>query len=203
MTGRLTILGLGPGDAALITPEAGQAMAEASDVVGYIPYVARVPDRAGLTKHASDNRVELDRSHHALTMAAEGKRVVVVSSGDPGVFAMASAVFEALAYATRDCFEAMPGQRSGLTLTGGGARSKVWAQMFADATGLPLSVSESVEASSLGAAVSAAVGAGWYDGFEAAAAAMSGTGAQYRPDPDARAAWDALSARQAAAYRPN
>ncbi|EEW24749.1 precorrin-3B C17-methyltransferase [Rhodobacter ferrooxidans] len=60
------------------------------------PYVARVAPRAGLTLHPSDNRVELDRASHALQMAAEGRRVVVVSSGDPGVFAMASAVFEAL-----------------------------------------------------------------------------------------------------------
>jgi len=96
MTGRLTIAGLGPGAEALITPEASAALAEATDVVGYIPYVARVPDRSGLTKHASDNRVELDRARHALEMAEAGRRVVVVSSGDPGVFAMASAVFEAM-----------------------------------------------------------------------------------------------------------
>jgi precorrin-3B C17-methyltransferase len=64
--------------------------------VGYGPYVARVPPREGLTLHATDNRVELERATHALGMAAAGHRVVVVSSGDPGVFAMAAAVFEAL-----------------------------------------------------------------------------------------------------------
>lgn len=80
----------------MITPEVTAALAQATDVVGYIPYVARIAPRAGLTLHASDNRVELDRAAHALTMAAAGRRVVVVSSGDPGVFAMASAVFEAL-----------------------------------------------------------------------------------------------------------
>lgn len=96
MSGRLVIAGLGPGAEGLVTPEVTAALADATDVVGYIPYVARVPDRAGLVKHASDNRVELDRSRHALEMAAEGRRVVVVSSGDPGVFAMASAAFEAL-----------------------------------------------------------------------------------------------------------
>lgn len=96
MTGKLTIAGLGPGAEALITPEVQAALAEATDVLGYIPYVARIPDRAGLTKHASDNREELDRSAHALKLAAQGHRVVVVSSGDPGVFAMAAAVFEAL-----------------------------------------------------------------------------------------------------------
>jgi precorrin-3B C17-methyltransferase len=94
--GWLAVAGLGPGDEALVTPEATAALAEATDVVGYIPYVARVAPRDGLTLHASDNRVEMDRARHALTMAAAGRRVVVVSSGDPGVFAMAAAVFEAL-----------------------------------------------------------------------------------------------------------
>lgn len=96
MSGWLRIVGLGPGSEALITPEVTVVLAEATDVVGYIPYVARVAERPGLTLHASDNRVEIDRSCHALEMAAEGRRVVVVSSGDPGVFAMASAVFEAV-----------------------------------------------------------------------------------------------------------
>lgn len=90
------IAGLGPGDAALVTPEVTAALAEATDVVGYIPYVARVAPRPGLRLHPSDNRVEIDRATEALRMAADGRRVVVVSSGDPGVFAMASAVFEAL-----------------------------------------------------------------------------------------------------------
>jgi precorrin-3B C17-methyltransferase len=80
----------------LVTPEVTAALTEATDVVGYIPYVARVAPRDGLTLHPSDNRVELVRARAALDMAAEGKRVVIVSSGDPGVFAMASAVFETL-----------------------------------------------------------------------------------------------------------
>src|SRR3546814_6957137 len=67
-----------------------------SDVCSSDLYVARVAQRPGLTLHASDNRVELDRAVHALTLAAQGKRVAIVSSGDPGVFAMASALFEAL-----------------------------------------------------------------------------------------------------------
>lgn len=96
MNGWLAIAGLGPGNEALVTPEVTAALAEATDVVGYIPYVARIAPRDGLTLHASDNRVEVDRAAHALTMCAEGKRVVVVSSGDPGVFAMAAAVFEAM-----------------------------------------------------------------------------------------------------------
>lgn len=96
MTGWLVIAGLGPGAEAMVTPEVSDVLGQATDVVGYIPYVARVAARPGLTLHPSDNRVELDRAKAALEMAAEGKRVVVVSSGDPGVFAMASAVFEAL-----------------------------------------------------------------------------------------------------------
>lgn len=96
MTGKVIIAGLGPGADALITPEVTQALAEATDIVGYIPYVNRVPPRPGLTLHPSDNRVELDRAGHALDMALDGRTVVVVSSGDPGVFAMASAVFEAV-----------------------------------------------------------------------------------------------------------
>ena len=96
MTGKLTLVGLGPGADAMVTPEVSAALAEASDVVGYIPYVARIAPRPGLRLHPSDNRVEMDRARAAIDMALNGGRVVVVSSGDPGVFAMASAVFEAL-----------------------------------------------------------------------------------------------------------
>jgi precorrin-3B C17-methyltransferase len=96
MSGWIAIAGLGPGDDRLVTPEVSEALSQATDVVGYIPYVARVAPREGLTLHPSDNRVELDRARAALEMAASGLKVVVVSSGDPGVFAMASAVFEAL-----------------------------------------------------------------------------------------------------------
>lgn len=96
MTGWLVIAGLGPGDAALVTPEVSAALAVATDAVGYTPYVRRVHPRDGLTLHETDNRQELDRARHALELAGEGRRVVVVSSGDPGVFAMASAVFEAV-----------------------------------------------------------------------------------------------------------
>lgn len=96
MTGWVAIAGLGPGAVELITPQVTQALAQATDVIGYIPYVARVPERPGLALHPSDNRMELERARQALHLAAGGRRVVVVSSGDPGVFAMASALFEAL-----------------------------------------------------------------------------------------------------------
>jgi precorrin-3B C17-methyltransferase len=94
--GWLIVAGLGPGADAMVTPEVTAALAEATDVIGYIPYVARVAPREGLTLHPTDNRVEVERAQHALTLAAQGHRVVVVSSGDPGVFAMASALFEAV-----------------------------------------------------------------------------------------------------------
>ncbi len=96
MTGSLVIVGLGPGDLDMRTPEATRALHEATDLVGYLPYLERVKTRIGQTLHASDNRVELDRARHALEMAANGQSVAVVSSGDAGVFAMASAVFEAI-----------------------------------------------------------------------------------------------------------
>lgn len=94
--GWLCIVGLGPGDEALVTPEVRQSLDQATDVLGYIPYVARVAPREGLVLHSSDNRMELERARAALALSAAGGRVVLVSSGDPGVFAMASAVFEAM-----------------------------------------------------------------------------------------------------------
>ena len=113
MTGWVKIAGLGPGLPDLITPEVTTALATATDIVGYIPYVARVPERAGLTFHPSDNRAELERAKYALSMAMNGKNVVVVSSGDPGVFAMASAVFEAIEHGPRQWrsldIEVLPG----------------------------------------------------------------------------------------------
>ncbi|MGV8953227.1 MAG: precorrin-3B C(17)-methyltransferase [Cypionkella sp.] len=96
MTGWLAVVGLGPGDEDMVTPQVRATLAEATDVIGYFPYVARIKPRDGLTLHASDNRVEIDRADLALNLAAKGARVVIVSSGDPGVFAMASALFEAL-----------------------------------------------------------------------------------------------------------
>ena len=94
--GSVTVIGLGPGDPRLLTAAASEALAQADDLIGYIPYVARVPERPGLTRHASDNRVEINRARHALELAASGRRVAVVSGGDPGVFAMAGALFEAV-----------------------------------------------------------------------------------------------------------
>ena len=96
MKGLLTVVGLGPGDPRYLTPAASEALASATDLVGYGPYVDRVPERPGQRRHSSDNRVELDRARFALDLAAKGAHVAVVSGGDPGVFAMAAAVFEAV-----------------------------------------------------------------------------------------------------------
>ena len=96
MSGFLVVVGLGPGAEDLQTPRAAAALADATDIVGYATYVARVPERAGQVRHVTDNREELLRARHALSLAADGRRVAVVSSGDAGVFAMASAVFEAV-----------------------------------------------------------------------------------------------------------
>lgn len=96
MTGRVTIVGLGPGPERWVTPAAAAAVAQASDLVGYRAYLARLPERDGQHRHGSDNRVEVDRARHALALAAGGADVAVVSGGDPGVFAMAAAIFEAL-----------------------------------------------------------------------------------------------------------
>jgi len=96
MTGRLFIVGLGPGPDHWIVSEATAALEAATDLVGYQPYIDRLPERAGQRRHGSDNRVEINRAHDALAMAADGRTVAVVSGGDPGVFAMAAAVFEAV-----------------------------------------------------------------------------------------------------------
>ena len=108
MTGRLTIAGLGPGPAAWMTGAAGEALAAATDILGYDAYVRRIVARAGQRIHASDNREELGRARHALELAMQGGTVAVVSGGDPGVFAMAAAVFEAV--------EAGPPAWRGLTI---------------------------------------------------------------------------------------
>ncbi|MCW6510644.1 precorrin-3B C(17)-methyltransferase [Lichenifustis flavocetrariae] len=96
MSGSLSIVGLGPGPSYWVTPEAENLLKGVSDVVGYATYLARLPARPGQTRHESDNRVELDRAHHALDLAQDGRHVAIVSGGDPGVFAMAAAVFEAV-----------------------------------------------------------------------------------------------------------
>lgn len=95
--GRLTVLGLGPGGAAWLTPAARAALADATDILGYTTYVNMAgPFRDDQRVHGTDNREEMQRARHAFELSAEGRRVAVVSSGDPGVFAMAAAVLEAL-----------------------------------------------------------------------------------------------------------
>lgn len=95
--GKLTVVGTGPGSPQWMSPQVRETIRAATDLVGYHTYLDLVKDLSvGKECHGSDNRVELDRSRLALDLAANGKNVVVVSSGDPGIFAMASAVLEVL-----------------------------------------------------------------------------------------------------------
>jgi len=95
-SGELLVVGLGPGPAQWQTPEVSEALMRATDLVGYKSYLDRCPPRDGQARHVSDNREEGGRARHAIALAREGRTVAVVSGGDPGVFAMAAAVFEAL-----------------------------------------------------------------------------------------------------------
>ncbi len=101
MSGRLVVVSLGPGASGLQAPDATAALQAASEVFGYATYMDRIPNQPGQFRHASDNRHELDRARHALSLAERGRNVAVVSSGDAGVFAMASAVFEAIEWGPR------------------------------------------------------------------------------------------------------
>ncbi len=167
---------------------------------------------------------ELEAGAAALPVGSEGVVVCPYLSGcmdphwDPAARASVSgltpthgkrhvyrAILEALTLETARTVAAW--DRSGLNperivAVGGGAQNRLWTRMIADATGLPLAVSDSLEASSLGAGMSAAVGCGWFAGFAQAAAAMSGVDRVVRPDPTARQEWDAATRRQAGAYRP-
>ncbi|MDX1872861.1 precorrin-2 C(20)-methyltransferase [Mycolicibacterium sp. 120266] len=92
--GSVAVVGLGPGDLDWITPQTRRELAKATDLIGYFPYLDRVGVRTGQTRHPSDNTDEPARARLACELAQQGKSVVVVSSGDPGVFAMATAVLE-------------------------------------------------------------------------------------------------------------
>lgn len=96
MSGRLMVVGLGPGDERYLTREASESLAEAEALYGYGPYLDRVPARQGQSRHPSDNREEGARAEAALRHAATGAHVAIVSGGDPGVFAMAASVGEAI-----------------------------------------------------------------------------------------------------------
>jgi cobalt-precorrin 5A hydrolase/precorrin-3B C17-methyltransferase len=95
--GKLSVIGLGPGDASLMVPAARAALTQATDILGYETYVKMAgPFRADQRVHGTDNREEMQRARHAFELASAGRHVAMVSSGDPGVFAMAAAVLEAL-----------------------------------------------------------------------------------------------------------
>lgn len=97
LPGRLAVVGLGPGSPELLAPQAREELARAQDILGYATYVEMAgPFRADQVVHPTDNRQELERARAALDLAASGRHVVMVSSGDPGIFAMATAILEAL-----------------------------------------------------------------------------------------------------------
>jgi precorrin-2 C20-methyltransferase/precorrin-3B C17-methyltransferase len=92
--GSIAVVGLGPGDVDWMTPQSRRELATATDLIGYGPYLDRVAGRDGQRHHPSDNTDEPARARLACTLAEQGRAVAVVSSGDPGVFAMATAVLE-------------------------------------------------------------------------------------------------------------
>jgi precorrin-3B C17-methyltransferase len=96
MSGTLTVIGLGPGNVEQITAEAREALERSEVVFGYKSYLERVPIRPGQRREASDNGEEIERARCALREAQAGAIVALVSGGDPGVFAMAAAVCEAI-----------------------------------------------------------------------------------------------------------
>jgi cobalt-precorrin 5A hydrolase/precorrin-3B C17-methyltransferase len=93
--GRLTVVGIGPGAAAWRTPAVTAAVARASDLVGYALYLDLLGDlAAGKTRHQTALGAETDRARKALDLAAEGREVALVCSGDAGIYALATLVFE-------------------------------------------------------------------------------------------------------------
>ena len=95
--GWLAIVGTGPGGERWMSPEVRDVLEAATDWVGYTTYLNLAePLRQGQLRHDFDNREELERASMALDLAAEGRAVALVSSGDPGIYAMAAAVFEVL-----------------------------------------------------------------------------------------------------------
>lgn len=95
--GRLAIVGIGPGSAAWRTPEATRVLGEATDIVGYRLYLDLIADLIhGQRLHAPPMTEEEARARLALDLAAAGRRVALVSSGDAGVFGLAALAFELL-----------------------------------------------------------------------------------------------------------
>ncbi|GAA3370664.1 precorrin-2 C(20)-methyltransferase [Streptomyces sannanensis] len=103
--GEVVVVGTGPAGPLWLTPETRGALSSATDLVGYTTYLDRVPVRPGQLRHGSDNKVESERAEFALDLARRGRRVAVVSGGDPGVFAMATAVLEV---ASQDAYRDVP-----------------------------------------------------------------------------------------------
>jgi cobalt-precorrin 5A hydrolase/precorrin-3B C17-methyltransferase len=95
--GKLTVVGIGPGAAGWRTPAVSEAISASSDLVGYGLYLDLLgPLADGKVRHQTDLGKEEDRARRALDLAAEGRNVCLVCSGDAGIFALATLVFELL-----------------------------------------------------------------------------------------------------------
>ncbi|MEE9314040.1 MAG: precorrin-3B C(17)-methyltransferase [Rhizobiaceae bacterium] len=96
--GHLSVVGIGPGSEGWRSPEVSQLVGEASDVVGYSLYLDLLEGLIdGKTRHDFDLGKEEDRVRHAMELAGEGRNVALVCSGDAGIYAMATLVYELLA----------------------------------------------------------------------------------------------------------
>ena len=101
--GELAVIGIGPGAEDWRTPEANAALSRADDVVGYDLYLDLVAETTARTRrHAFPLGEEEERVRAALDLAASGRRVALISSGDAGIYAMASLVFELLHHGERE-----------------------------------------------------------------------------------------------------
>jgi xylulokinase len=173
----------------------------------------------------SDVFADLERGAANLPIGADGLLILPYFSGcmnphwDPdargcfiglnashGRYHFYRAILEGLTLETARAAEAI--ERSGIAIDefvtiGGGAKSRLWVQMVADATNRPVRVCETVEASALGAGMLAASGAGWFEHIGAAARTMSGRTVTVEPRPAAARRYTELMAIHGDIYAAN
>jgi precorrin-3B C17-methyltransferase len=97
MNGSIVVVGIGPGDLALLTPAARQAIETADVILGYRTYLELIGTLApDVGREASGMRQEVERVQRAIALAKQGNRVALVSGGDPGIYGMSGLVYEVL-----------------------------------------------------------------------------------------------------------